>query len=658
MIKEINNCYKQRLEEVLKEAYSPENIYFQIMLSKRISEYKNRNTKNVSKSFKSKVNSPTAAVDKCIVDYLYLKNICGKSGLEYHYDKLMTNNMPRLLKIACSNFRKIGDRFESLEDLEKYLEQNKQENYKSLIENSIIYLYMSQIMPNKIKTQINELIPEKPWDAYPEARKIKRHFYLHVGGTNTGKTYQSLERLKNVSSGAYLGPLRLLAMEVFEKLNTDNVPCNLLTGEQEEEVPFANHVASTIEMANYSKHYDVVVIDECQMISDPERGGNWTEAIMGMLSEEIHLCMAPIAKDVCIKIIENCGDTYEVIEHERFVPLKRGEHVDYDKIVNNLKEGDALILFSRKKVLEMASFLEDKGKSVSVIYGALPYETRKAQIERFINKETKYVVSTDAIGMGLNLPIHRVVFVETEKFDGKQKRELLPEEIKQIAGRAGRRGMYEEGFYSSVSSDSYIHRAITRPSPSISKVYLKFPESLLDIDEKISNVISVWSRMELDDFYEKTEIERTCTLLQIVEGYSGLTKKEIYNLCTIPFDEDNKEQFYQWMGYVKNYAKDKDFDMYKPKLKENTLFGYENYYKQLGLYFGFCKKMGKDYDAEWLNKELSRVSKKIDELLIKSIKDVKKCIVCGKPVDNRRYDMCKKCYRKSLLGYDDWNDFF
>ena len=60
------------------------------------------------------------------------------------------------------------------------------------------------------------------------------------------------------------------------------------------------------------------------------------------------------------------------------------------------------------------------------------------------------VVSTDAIGMGLNLPIRRIVFVETRKFDGVNKRTLNPEEIKQIAGRAGRYGLYDEGFVAAI----------------------------------------------------------------------------------------------------------------------------------------------------------------------------------------------------------------
>ena len=67
---------------------------------------------------------------------------------------------------------------------------------------------------------------------------MHRHFILHIGGTNSGKTYQSLERLKEVETGIYLAPLRLLALEVIES----NVMCSLSTGEEEDIVPNATHL--------------------------------------------------------------------------------------------------------------------------------------------------------------------------------------------------------------------------------------------------------------------------------------------------------------------------------------------------------------------------------------------------------------------------------
>ncbi len=103
------------------------------------------------------------------------------------------------------------------------------------------------------------------------------------------------------------------------------------------------------------------------------------------------------------------------------------------------------------------------------------------QVRRFLEKETEVVVSTDAIGMGLNLPIRRIVFIETRKFDGVGRRSLLPEEIKQIAGRAGRFGLYDEGFVAVLDDLELIKDGLERRPIPIMKAYIGFPEQLLKL---------------------------------------------------------------------------------------------------------------------------------------------------------------------------------
>ncbi|MBQ8062901.1 MAG: hypothetical protein IJ230_03080, partial [Clostridia bacterium] len=147
-------------------------------------------------------------------------------------------------------------------------------------------------------------IPENYIDLYPLARRMDRHFIIHAGPTNSGKTYQAIEALKRAETGVYLGPLRLLAYEQFEKLNLDLCPCNLLTGEETINVPGAKHQASTVEMLDLSKIYDCAVIDEAQMITDKDRGGAWTTAVLGVCAEEVHLCCALNAVELLCNLIE------------------------------------------------------------------------------------------------------------------------------------------------------------------------------------------------------------------------------------------------------------------------------------------------------------------------------------------------------------------
>lgn len=65
--------------------------------------------------------------------------------------------------------------------------------------------------------------------------------------------------------GIYCGPLRLLAWEVAKRLNKANVPCDLITGQEREEVDGAKHKAVTVEMADVTSDYSCAVVDEIQV---------------------------------------------------------------------------------------------------------------------------------------------------------------------------------------------------------------------------------------------------------------------------------------------------------------------------------------------------------------------------------------------------------
>ena len=101
---------------------------------------------------------------------------------------------------------------------------------------------------------------------------------LHVGPTNSGKTFRAIERLRQASRGIYLGPLRLLAWEMCDKLRADGLRVNLLTGQEQDIVEDASHASCTVEMVAgqlISRTYDVAVIDEAQLMGDPDRGSSW-----------------------------------------------------------------------------------------------------------------------------------------------------------------------------------------------------------------------------------------------------------------------------------------------------------------------------------------------------------------------------------------------
>ncbi len=300
-------------------------------------------------------------------------------------------------------------------------------------------------------------------DGFKLARSIKRHHHFYLGPTNSGKTYQALQALQQAQSGVYLAPLRLLAMEVRDRLVAAGVPCNLITGEERVLMAGAQHTASTIEMMHPGKSVEVAVIDEIQMLQDPDRGSAWTSALIGVPAARVFVCGSTAVTAPCIETITALGESYDITYLARKTPLLLeeeslcGKSYSRHKLKPKLQKGDAVIAFSRKDVLTLSARFRQWGFTVATIYGALAPEVRRTESERFNTGQADILVATDAIGMGLNLPIRRVIFSHIHKFDGIAPRMLNMTEVRQIAGRAGRFGIYETGYVNVLEDDERIH---------------------------------------------------------------------------------------------------------------------------------------------------------------------------------------------------------
>lgn len=539
----------------------------------------------------------------------------------------------------------------SLEELEHVLRMQGIRRY--LLTNSLDRAYQLFYIPKTIKKGIRESVNQKPEEEYPGAREMKRRFILHVGPTNSGKTHDALERLKECGHGAYFGPLRLLALEVYDKLNSEGLACSMITGEETLEVPGAVCQACTVEMLNDHDYFDIVVVDECQMVADPYRGHNWTRAVLGLRAEEIHLCMAPEAEDIIVQMIKRCGDQFRVVRHKRNTRLTL-ETKPYN-LKRDLGKGDALIVFSKKSVLALAAHLENEGTHCSVIYGSLPPATRREQVRRFLAKETDVVVSTDAIGMGLNLPIRRIVFVETRKFDGVGKRTLNPEEIKQIAGRAGRYGLYDEGFVTAIDELEVIRDGLSRLPIPIMKAYVGFPEQLLNLPAEIDTLVKIWASMDTPSIYEKMEVDELLSLYMTFEhvhqdDMDTFTRQEIYKLITCSIDIDNKMVMDLWKDYCRDYRDADELEF--PYSPGDDLHDLESYYKMLDLYFQFSRKAGLPVQTGNLNEERRHTEEEISRILKTECASYsRKCSACGRELSwDYPFSVCEKCFERGKIN--------
>lgn len=506
----------------------------------------------------------------------------------------------------------------------------------------------------KVKNKILELVPARPEMEFAEVRELARHFILHIGPTNSGKTFQALERLRQAKNGTYLGPLRLLALEVYEQMHGAGVPCTMRTGQECIEEENSRVTASTIEMADFDENYDIAVIDEAQLVADTDRGHSWTKAILGLRAEEIHICMSPAAEQVVCHLIQLCDDTFEVRRYERKTELVCEERPF--AFLDDVQEGDALIAFSKKSVLDVAGRLEEAGIASSVIYGSLPPEIRRRQTRMFNEGKTKVAVATDAIGMGLNLPVRRIVFMQTDKFDGVSRRPLRIPEVKQIAGRAGRFGIYDKGCVSALGEREleYIRALYQADEEPLTEVNLGFPQVLLDIDAPLDELMKIWYSVTPSEPFVKENIDEALYLYEQAKRYKnqidGFENKHlVYKMITCPIDIKDRRVVMLWLDYCRTYTADVSLE--KPAFYRDRKGGiaqYETYYKQLDLYYQFSRRMQKELDEEWLAKQREKTEMRIMSYLTRGKQNyIARCKYCGRLLPlGSPFQVCDDCFGK------------
>ncbi|NRT28299.1 replicative superfamily II helicase [Clostridium beijerinckii] len=241
------------------------------------------------------------------------------------------------------------------------------------------------------------------------------------------------------------------------------------------------------------------------------------------------------------------------------------------------------------------------------------------QYEQFINKETKILVTTDAIGMGVNLPIRRIIFMSIRKFDGEEVRELTSQEIKQVGGRAGRLGIYDVGYIASVggnadiikskleTEDEVIKQAVIGPSEAILKI------RSLPLNEKLA----LWStRTEKLDYYTKMDVSEYILILDRLRKYK-LNEEIKWDLLKVPFDVSRDELMDAFLNYVDELFVNKQKELFKPQNFNGGLDDLEIYYQKINMYYSFSKIFNLKLDVQWVYDERLKVSEEINDILLR-----------------------------------------
>jgi len=524
--------------------------------------------------------------------------------------------------------------------------------------------FIYNIQAELIKKQRQELLAGTIRDfknLFPLAREMKRKLTLHIGPTNSGKTYEAMKRLKEADTGYYLAPLRLLALEGYEDLKSSGIDVSLITGEEQLLNEDATHISSTIEMLNFDVDVDVCVIDEVQMIDDRDRGWAWANAIIGTPAKEIIMTASLNAKDAIIALAEYLGEELEIVEFERKNPLTL---LESPTEIKDVKEGSAIIAFSRRDVLKLKQKLS-KYFSVSVVYGNLSPEVRREEARRFRAKETQILVATDAIAMGMNLPIKTILFSKAKKFDGITERNLFPSEIHQIAGRAGRFGLDEEGFVGALNKDvlkiikknfDKKDRDIMLPFTVMANLeHIKLVSRILEEDSLREILKFFVKNMHFNGPFHATNLDDMMEAASIVDSYD-LDIATKYHLACAPLTLKSPYILTAYESYILA-LEHKKIVPYKPPVLVGSfattaeeLLQAEDMVKEISLYLWLSYRF-KDYFLDVQKAKEYRVV--LNNFIEESLQQkyfVKRCRICNAPLPpNSRYDICQNCFRKYYL---------
>jgi ATP-dependent RNA helicase SUPV3L1/SUV3 len=529
----------------------------------------------------------------------------------------------------------------------------------------ILFHFGEYIRPLLEKQKREELLAKTIRDfknLFPLARELKRKIIFHVGPTNSGKTYQALKILKEAPTGYYLGPLRLLALEGYENLKKDGIPVSLITGEEEIIDEDSTHISSTIEMMNSTVDVDVCVIDEIQMIADRDRGWAWANALIGVPAKKVILTGSSNALKAVEELCEYLEEELEVIHFERKNEL---EMLSKSTSMKHIEPQTAVVAFSRRDVLSLKQQLSEK-YSVSVVYGNLSPEVRREEARRFREGESQILVATDAIAMGLNLPIKTLLFSKDNKFDGLRRRELLPEEVLQIAGRAGRYGYEEKGYVGALDENILQTIASTFHSPLPD---LKLPVSVMASLEHVmligeiletENILDILAffaeNMEFEGPFVAANIDSMLEIAAIVSEYDLDLKTRFYLSCapasiSSPYIESVFHRYVRQIeaGGKVLYIPPRDLPAFAQT--NDMLLNAEDRVREISLYLWLSFKFPDIFqDTAQAIAARARLNNFIENSLRQG-HFTKQCRKCGKVLDfSYRFSICDQCHTQSKRG--------
>lgn len=378
-----------------------------------------------------------------------------------------------------------------------------------------------------------------------------------LGPTNTGKTHYAIERMLAHRTGIIGLPLRLLAREVYDRIVALRGPSvvALVTGEERIVPDRAQYWVCTVEAMPDGMGADFLAVDEIQLCADPERGHVFTDRLLN--ARGLHETLL-LGSETMRGAIAGLVPGVQFLRRERFSTLT----YTGPRKISRMPERAAIVGFSVENVYAIAEFIRRTRGGAAVVMGALSPRTRNAQVALYQNGDVDFLVATDAIGMGLNLDISHVAFSGLTKFDGHRMRELQPDELAQIAGRAGRHttngtfGVTGEAhdLHPEVveSIENHQFRPVTRLMWRNSRLQFGSVKRLLQTLEERTDNPWLGRVRESDDLAALRALAGDAEV--IARATDGPSVRLLWDVCRIPdFRGISKGEHAQLLGQIYNF---------------------------------------------------------------------------------------------------------
>lgn len=358
-----------------------------------------------------------------------------------------------------------------------------------------------------------------------------------LGPTNTGKTTYAIERMLAHRTGVIGLPLRLLAREVYDRIVALRGPSvvALVTGEERIVPPRTQYWVCTVEAMPEGMGTDFAAVDEIQLCADPERGHVFTDRLLRMRGLHETLFMGSDTMR---------GTIAALVPKVQFMHRERMSELVYSgqKKISRMRPRSAIVGFSVENVYAIAELIRRQKGGAAVVMGALSPRTRNAQVDMYQNGEVDFLVATDAIGMGLNLDVDHVAFSSLTKFDGRRMRQLAPNELAQIAGRAGRG--FKSGTFGTTGDAPALDDAVARAimdhqfTPQNKINWRNHALQFGSIDRLIETLEAKPEDERLARAREADDLRALKALGQVTEVFArasdGPSVKLLWDVCRIP----------------------------------------------------------------------------------------------------------------------------